>query len=237
MRTIKDAKAAAEIAAMCPEACVLMCLALPTGIVVRPISMSNAKWKEATRYMTSRGIATENPVTKELVLMGTLADTLFEVKEPRTKKERKEKQVRPAWSAMMEERGGDPQSIYIIVPEQHESAAADFYREQLALAYVPKPGADVHEKDWPQPYKEFRKYINAVALLWGRMGKYPLLDNVLALPVKNQLSFKSMGMKHIAAAKDAVIVDVLTAMQNKPDLTKKYNSVPLTLNNWISLRK
>ena len=234
--TIKDAETAAEIAAMCPEAWWLIGLALTKGIVVRPIGMSNAKWKEATRYMTSRGIATENPVTKELVLMGTLADTLFEVKEPRTKKERKEKQAGTAWITMMEERGGDPQSIYIIVPEQHGSAAADFYREQLALAYEPKPGKDVREDDWPQPYKDFIKYVNAVALIWGRMGKYPLLDNVLALPVKNQLSFKSMGMKHIAAAKDAVIVEVLTAMQNKPDLTKKYNSVALTLNNWISRR-
>jgi hypothetical protein len=231
--TIKDAKAAAEIAAMCPEAWWLIGLALPSGMVVRPISMSNAKWKEATRYMTSRGIATENPATKELVLMGTLADTLFGVKEPRVKKERQDK---PAWVTMMEERGGDPQSIYAIVREQHGSAAADFYREQLALAYQPKPGADVHEKDWPQPYKDFIKYVNAVALIWGRMGKYPLLDNVLALPVKNQLSFKSMGLKHIAAAKDATIVQVLTAMQNKSDLTKKYNSVPLTLNEWLSRR-
>lgn len=234
--TIKDAKAAAEIAAMCSEAWWLIGLALPTGIVVRPIEMSNAKWKKATRYMTSRGIATENPVTKELVLMGTLADTLFEMKEPKVKKERRDRQADPAWITMMEERGGDPQSIYVIVPEQYGSAAAEFYREQLALAYVPKPGADVHEKDWPQPYKDFRKYVNAVALIWGRMGKYPLLDNVLALPVKNQLSFKSMGMKHIAAAKEAVIIEVLTAMQNKSDLTKKYNSVPLTLNQWLGRR-
>lgn len=230
--TIKDAKAAAEIAANCPEACILICMSLETGIVLRPKDMTNAAWNRAVRYMESRGLSTIDPITGAYKLQGPLADQLFGEKRA---KPRKEKQDEPAWITMMEERGGDPQSIYIIVPEQYGSAAADFYREQLALAYEPKPGADIHERDWPQPYKDFIRYVKIVALLWGKMGKNPLLDNVLAMPVAKQLSFENMGMKNIAAAKEEMIIEVLQEMDNWSGLRKK-TSVALTLNNWISRR-
>ena len=224
--TIKDAKTAAEIAAMCPEAWWLIGLSLKTGVVLRPKDMANAAWGRAVRYMESRALAAIDPITGAYKLQGALADQLFGEKKAKPKKE---KPVEPEWVSIVKAKGGNPDDILLLLPWEMTHRAADFYRHQLALAYMPKEEGP--ERTWSEPYKDFKKYVAIVALLWGHMGKYPVMEGVLS--IQNQLTFAQIGLSNIKKASSEQIKDIITQLENKADQYKKYTHVGLTINNWL----
>lgn len=228
--TIKDAKTAAEIAANCKEAWWLIGLSLKTGVVLRPKDMTNAAWDRAIRYMESRALAAIDPITGAYKLQGALADQLFGEKKAKPKKEKA-----ATWKDVMVKNGGVPDHIDLLIDPVIDSSVADFYRMEVAKAFVQKPESGIREEHWPEAYKQFHKYVKVVGLIWGQMGKFPLMKNVLSLPVDGQLSFDSMGIEYIKASPFDQVKEVLLSMENNG--LAKYKSVPLTLNNWLKIRR
>lgn len=212
--TIKDAKAAAEIATNCPEACILICMSLETGIVLRPKDMTNAAWNRAVRYMESRGLAAIDPITGAYRLQGPLADQLFGEKKHKPKKE---KAVVEQWRLDIAEKGGTEEDIIKAIPDDIPAQQALFYRTELTEAFGNKS------------YPKYRRIVGAICGWVKVEGGYTRLDplrNILAF--RDPIGYNCMAYPVIAAASVELIEEKLIKMDNHKNAAK---------GQWVSVAK
>lgn len=217
--TIKDAKTAAEIAAMCPEAWWLIGLSLKTGVVLRPKDMTNAAWGRAIRYMESRALAVIDPITGAYKLQGALADQLFGEKKAKPKKEKPVEQ----WRLDIVEKGGSEEDIIKAVPDCIPYEQALFYRTELTKAYK------------NDSYAKYRRIVGTICgwvKVDGGYTRLKPLENILAM--REPIGYECMAYPWIAKASVEDIEEKLITMDNHKTVASGQRvSVAKTLSTYL----
>ena len=76
------------------------------------------------------------------------------------------------------------------------------------------------------------QYLTFIKALFGKLPQFERMDNVLKM--EQPCSYKSFeGLYLKATGSKRKLLDVVMAMDNKKDLTKKYVSLSKTAHNWL----